>query len=209
MIGNGQPLPACDLIVLPGSKSVRSDLAILRANGWDDAITRHLRYGGKVLGICGGMQMLGDSIADPHGIEGPAGTSQGLGWLALATMLEPHKQLRRVNGRLAANFASKQNVAVSGYEIHAGVTSGTALTNPLVQLADRNDGAISSDGNIAGTYLHGLFDDSDACAALLSWAGLQEPAMLDYHARREVDIERLADSVSANLDFDLIDKLIL
>jgi adenosylcobyric acid synthase len=208
MIRHGQPLPACDLIILPGSKNVRSDLATLRNCGWDEAITRHLRYGGKVLGICGGMQMLGDSIADPHGIEGPAGISQGLGWLALATTLEPHKQLRRVRGRLALDVESKDTIAVSGYEIHAGVTSGMALANPLVQLDDRDDGAISADEKIAGTYLHGLFDEADACAALLSWAGLHAPAAFDYEARREADIERLADSVIERLDFNLIDPLI-
>jgi adenosylcobyric acid synthase len=206
MLRSGEPLPACDLVILPGSKNVRGDLATLCANGWDHALARHLRYGGKILGICGGMQMLGDSIADPHAIEGSPGTSRGLGWLALATTLEAEKQLRRVRGELAFGAATDDPIEVSGYEIHAGVTSGPALANPLVRLGDRDDGAISADGQIAGTYLHGLFDEAAACAALLNWAGLQASIDFDYQARREADIDRLADSVAQHLDFALLDR---
>jgi adenosylcobyric acid synthase len=209
LIRNGQPLPACDLIILPGSKNVRDDLAALRANGWDDSITRHLRYGGRVLGICGGMQMLGDRIDDPYGIESTSGTSRGLGWLEVVTTLEPHKQLRRVRGTLAFGIRSNRAAAVSGYEIHAGGTTGAGLARPLVELDDRVDGAVSADGKIAGTYLHGLFDDTEACAALLSWAGLNEALPFDYIARREADIERLANCVTKQLDFGVIDPLIL
>src|SRR5690606_1098507 len=104
-VGPGQPVPAADLIVLPGSKSVRADLAWLRANGWEAAIQRHLRYGGKLLGICGGLQMLGQRIADPLGLEGEAGESEGLGLLAFDTMLEADKQLRNVRGRLCLEDA--------------------------------------------------------------------------------------------------------
>jgi adenosylcobyric acid synthase len=100
-IGPGMPIPPADLVILPGSKSVRADLAFLRANGWDRALQRHLRYGGKLIGICGGMQMLGRSIHDPDGREGPAGTSDGLALLDFETTLAPEKQLRRVAGRLA------------------------------------------------------------------------------------------------------------
>src|SRR5688572_18448779 len=99
-VGPGEAIPPCDLIVLPGSKSTRADLAWLRAQGWDAAIARHLRYGGKVIGICGGFQMLGQAVHDPSGIEGDAGTSEGLGLLELNTTLEPHKQLRNMHGRL-------------------------------------------------------------------------------------------------------------
>ncbi|WP_313106500.1 cobyric acid synthase [Stutzerimonas nitrititolerans] len=195
-VGPGQPVPAADLIVLPGSKSVRADLAWLRANGWEAAIQRHLRYGGKLLGICGGLQMLGQRIADPLGLEGEAGESEGLGLLAFDTVLEADKQLRNLRGRLCLEDAE-----VSGYEIHAGVSDGPALCLAAVELDDgRRDGAISVDGQVLGTYLHGLFESPAACAALLRWAGLGEVETVDYHALRERDIERLADLVEAHLD---------
>lgn len=202
-VGPGQPLPAADLVILPGSKSVRADLAFLRAQGWDAAIERHLRYGGKLLGICGGLQMLGRTLSDPHGLEGAAGDSAGLGWLELDTVLEPEKQLRNVRGRLALEDAE-----VGGYEIHAGVTRGPALERPAVRLDDgRCDGALSADGQVMGTYLHGLFESPAACVALLRWAGLGEVQQLDYHALRERDIERLADQVEAHLDTQKLKSL--
>jgi adenosylcobyric acid synthase len=202
-IGPGQPIPAADLIILPGSKSVRADLAYLRANGWDNAVARHLRYGGKVLGICGGLQMLGEQVHDPLGLEGPPGSSAGLGLLAFSTTLEEDKQLRNVRGRLLLEDAE-----VNGYEIHAGVTSGEALASPAVRLDDgRQDGARSADGQILGTYLHGLFETPAACGALLRWAGLAQVQAVDYHALRERDIERLADLVEQHLDTDLLRTL--
>ncbi|MGZ0786885.1 cobyric acid synthase [Pseudomonas saponiphila] len=195
-IGPGQAIPAADLIILPGSKSVRGDLAYLRSNGWEQALARHLRYGGKVLGICGGLQMLGEQVHDPLGLEGAAGSSPGLGLLAFATVLEKEKQLRNVSGRLTL-----ENAPVSGYEIHAGVTRGPALEQAAVQLDDgRSDGALSADGQILGTYLHGLFETPAACGALLRWAGLEAVQEVDYHALRERDIERLADLVERHLD---------
>ncbi|MCQ3003417.1 cobyric acid synthase [Pseudomonas syringae] len=202
-IGPGQAIPSADLIILPGSKSVRSDMAYLRANGWDSAIARHLRYGGKLLGICGGLQMLGEQLHDPLGLEGAPGSSAGLGLLAMSTVLEEEKQLRNVKGRL-----SLEGVRVSGYEIHAGVTTGAALENPAVLLDDdRCDGAQSADGQIFGTYLHGLFETPEACSALLRWAGLQDVQQVDYHALRERDIERLADLVENHLDGTLLREL--
>jgi len=195
-VGPGQAIPAADLIILPGSKSVRADLAWLREQGWETAIQRHLRYGGKVLGICGGLQMLGEGIDDPHGLEGAAGHSDGLGLLALSTQLEREKQLRNVRGRLAMDDAQ-----VSGYEIHAGISHGQALERAAVWLDDgRCDGAISEDNQVLGTYLHGLFESPVACEALLCWAGLDDVETVDYHALRERDIERLADLVEAHLD---------
>ncbi|WP_442112795.1 cobyric acid synthase [Pseudomonas sp. NUPR-001] len=195
-IGPGDSIPPADLIILPGSKSVRGDLAQLRARGWDQAITRHLRYGGKVLGICGGLQMLGKRVDDPLGLEGPAGSSEGLGLFDFVTVLEAQKQLRNVAGTLQLEQAP-----ISGYEIHAGVTQGAALEQPAVQLADgRSDGAISADGQILATYLHGLFESPQSCAALLRWAGLHEVEQVDYQALRERDIERLADLVEQHLD---------
>ncbi|HSC83237.1 MAG TPA: cobyric acid synthase, partial [Pseudomonas sp.] len=149
-IGPGQAIPPADLIILPGSKSVRADLAHVREQGWDAAITRHLRYGGKLLGICGGLQMLGTRIDDPLALEGAAGSSAGLGLLDFITVLEVEKQLRNVRGSLILEQAP-----VSGYEIHAGVSSGPALSHPAAQLEDgRVDGVSSADGQVLGTYLH-------------------------------------------------------
>lgn len=202
-VGPGQAIPPADLIILPGSKSVRSDLAYLRANGWEDAIQKHLRYGGKVMGICGGLQMLGEQMHDPLGLEGAAGSSPGLGLLAMSTVLEAEKQLRNVRGRLTLEDAE-----VSGYEIHAGVTTGAALEQAAVRLDDgRCDGAQSADGQILGTYLHGLFESPAACSALLRWAGLRDVQEVDYHALRERDIERLADLVEKHLDGTLLRQL--
>lgn len=194
-VGPGQAIPPADLIVLPGSKSVRDDLACLRAQGWDVALLRHLRYGGKVLGICGGFQMLGRGLHDPAGLESAAGSSAGFGLLDLETTLEAEKQLRNVHGRLCLDGAE-----ISGYEIHMGVTRGGALHRPLVELGSGPEGALSEDGAIAGTYLHGLFDHPAACRALLRWAGLNEPQAFDYRCERETQLERLADAVEAHLD---------
>lgn len=195
-VGPGQAIPDADLMILPGSKSVRADLAWLRENDWDAAIHRHLRYGGKVLGICGGLQMLGERIADPLGIEGEAGQSEGLGLLTLTTELAAQKQLRNVRGHLLLGDAP-----IEGYEIHAGISQGPALERAAVQLEDgRMEGAVSADGQVLGTYLHGLFETPEACQALLGWAGLNEAQRVDYHALRERDIERLADMVEAHLD---------
>lgn len=198
----GEDIPGADLIILPGSKSTCSDLRWLREQGWDTAIQKHLRYGGKLIGICGGFQMLGKKVADPEGIEGPAGSSEGLGLLDMETVLEPTKQLRRESGTLA--FAGAAGAKIEGYEIHAGVTRGAALSNPAVQLAGRTDGAVSEDGQILGSYLHGLFDHSEAFEALLRWAGLEAVERIDYRARQEKEIERLADALEAHLSLDKV-----
>ncbi|WP_339907721.1 cobyric acid synthase [Pseudomonas guineae] len=201
-VGPGQAIPAADLIILPGSKSVRADLAFLREQGWPAAINKHLRYGGKLLGICGGLQMLGMQIDDPQGLEGAAGSSAGLGLLDFSTVLEAEKQLRNVHGQLCLEAAP-----VSGYEIHAGVSTGAGL-NAAVRLDDgRADGGMSADGQVLGTYLHGLFERTEACSALLRWAGLREVQHVDYHALRERDIERLADLVEAHLDVERLRQL--
>jgi adenosylcobyric acid synthase len=194
-VGAGEAVPPADLIILPGSKSVRSDLGWLRAHGWEAAIRRHLRYGGKLIGICGGFQMLGREVSDPLGLEGPPGTSPGLALLDMVTVLEPEKQLANVSGILAFGDAP-----VTGYEIHCGVSRGTAIARPLVRLDGRHDGAISEDGQILGTYLHGLFESRPACDALLEWAGLAAPRTPDYHALREAALDRLADACEEHLD---------
>ena len=197
-IGPGQPIPACDLIVLPGSKAVQADLHWLREQGWDTAIARHLRYGGKVIGLCGGYQMLGRTLHDPNGIEGTPGSVAGLNLLDCETTLDAEKQLHNVSGTLAFDGAP----AMSGYEIHMGITCGPALSQPAVRLSDgRCDGALSSDGQILGSYCHGLFDHPEALAALLEWAGAKSAMHIDFAARREQDIERLADAVEAAIDW--------
>ncbi len=202
-IGPDQEIPPADLIILPGSKSVRGDLAWLRQQGWEPAIHRHLRYGGKVMGICGGFQMLGRYINDPLGLEGFPGTSPGLGLLDLETTLEQEKQLRNVQGRLVLADAP-----VFGYEIHAGVTQGPALARPAVRLTEGPDGAIREDDQILGTYLHGLFESPDALVALLAWAGLRQVERLDYEALREAAFDRLADALDQHLDADWLHSLI-
>jgi adenosylcobyric acid synthase len=204
IVGPGETPPACDLIVLPGSKSTRADLAWLRAQGWDTAIARHLRYGGKLIGICGGLQMLGRAVHDPMGVESEAGSSTGLGWLDLETTLELQKHLHRVRGRLA--FADAH---VHGYEIHCGVSYGPALATPFARLdGGRSDGALSVDGQIIGTYLHGVFDDPQALRALLQWAGVHHAVEVDVNALREISIERLADAVEAHLDTAMLESLL-
>ncbi len=201
-IGPGEPIPGADLVILPGSKNTRADLAWLRAQGWEEAIRRHLRYGGKLIGLCGGFQMLGRAIHDPHGVDGAPGTSAGLGLLEMETVMEGHKRLARVRGRLALGGGGGADV--EGYEIHMGRSTGPALARPAVQWGTDGDGgtdgALSEDGQILGTYLHGLFDRPEACRALLAWAGLTAPSHFDYRALREAGIERLADAVEQHLD---------
>lgn len=210
LVGPDQPVPPADLIILPGSKSTRADLAWLRAQGWPAVLQRHLRYGGRVLGICGGFQMLGDTIADPEGLEGSPGESPGLGLLRLHTRMVPGKQLRQVQGVFASG-AEDDNTHVEGYEIHNGVSDGPALARPLLHLQDaaslRPDGALSDDRQIAGTYVHGLFDHPDACTALLRWAGLTDATPVDYRAHRNTQLDRLADMLDTHLDPAVLDSL--
>ncbi|MDO8933708.1 MAG: cobyric acid synthase [Rhodocyclaceae bacterium] len=209
-IAPGQVPPPADLVVLPGSKSVAADLAWLREQndgGWEPYLQRHLRYGGKLVGLCGGYQMLGQKLHDPAGIEGGAASVAGLGFLDCETTLEPEKQLRNVAGRLAFGDA-----AMSGYEIHMGVTRGPALDRPAVLLDDggtpRPEGAVSADNQILGSYCHGLFDQPAALAALLAWAGAKDIAAVDLAARREADLDRLADAVEAAFDWDRLRHLL-
>jgi adenosylcobyric acid synthase len=189
----GEALPGADLIILPGSKNTRGDLAWLMGQGWQEAIRRHLRYGGKVIGICGGFQMLGDYVDDPDGVEAAAGRSQALGLLDVATTLTRDKRLAQVQGRCV--FGPDGNgAAVSGYEIHMGVSAGVALERPAFEIDGRGEGACSEDGQILGTYLHGLFDSASACTALLRWAGLHSDASVDSRALREASLDRIADA---------------
>lgn len=201
-VAPGQALPACDLVIIPGSKNVRADLAALHRFNWHNELKRHLRYGGKLLGICGGYQMLGHLIDDPLGIEGPAGSSDGLGLLALETRLQQDKQLKQVQG-----YSVAQQHPIKGYEIHAGISRGPALQQPLFTLEDQHgtrytDGAVSEDQQVAGTYLHGLFDTAEGLAWLFDWLELSDMAPLDSRALQLEQLERLADCLEQQLDLD-------
>jgi adenosylcobyric acid synthase len=190
-IGANRPIPAADLIILPGSKNTRGDLAWLREQGWPAAIARHLRYGGKVIGICGGFQMLGQSVDDPHGVEGTAGSIEGLGVLEMRTELTRDKHLLQVRGHCA--FGAGQ-AGVRGYEIHMGVSQGAAMRQPAFIIDGRDEGALSADGQVLGSYLHGMFDTPEAFSALMSWAGLDGVAAVDLDQLREQSLDRLAES---------------
>ncbi|WP_087461776.1 cobyric acid synthase [Oleiphilus messinensis] len=210
----GGKIPPADVIILPGSKSVIADLTWLRDQGWEHEIFRHLRYGGKVIGICGGYQMLGQTIADPHGIEGPTQKADGLAILDIATTLEPEKQLKQCEGTL--QLTDEPPVQVKGYEIHAGITTlPTAGKRPVKitstqraqhpeDIAESEDGLISKDNQVFGTYLHGIFDQPDALQAILNWCGLQPETRVDINTLREQSIDRLADSMEQHLDMGKI-----
>jgi len=218
-----------DLIILPGSKNVRGDLQWLKDNGWDKAIQRHLRLGGKVIGICGGYQMLGQWIHDPDAIESSAGSSEALALLEMETTLTSNKTLRNVTGYVlsealynALNEAIENELSVKGYEIHAGVTSGDALKLPLfsIQHADEGnpeqpvrekafkDGCINADNSVMGTYIHGVFDTPALLEHLLQWAGLNKIDEFDYPAYREEQIDRLATEVEKVLPLEMLRSLL-
>ncbi len=205
-IGPDQPIPPADLIVLPGSKSTRHDLQWLRDQGWPQAIEKHLRYGGKVFGICGGFQMLGREVLDPGGLEGEAGSIEALGLLDMTTRMVAGKQLKEVSGVLRLGPGES---GFTGYEMHNGVTTGPALERPSAMLGSRPDGAVSEDGQVAGTYVHGIFDEADAASAILDWAGLRPKGQaLDYQAHRLEQLDRLADLVDDCLDTRILNSLL-
>ncbi len=192
-----------DLIILAGSKSVRDDLNWLNGMEWDDFINKHLRYGGKLIGICGGFQMLGKFIHDPDGIEGKAGSSRGLGLLDMETTLQAEKYLRKVSG-----FLTIDNTEIAGYEIHAGISQGEALKKPVMMLAGKADGALSDDNQVLGTYLHGLFDLPKACDALLNWAGYKHHHSINLDDVREAGINLITDALEANFDFKKLQEFV-
>jgi adenosylcobyric acid synthase len=194
MVPPGEPLPAeARLVILPGTKATIADLAFLRAQGWDIDLAAHIRRGGQVLGICGGYQMLGTHIADPHGIEGPPGEVAGLGHLPVRTRLSPQKRLADVTGVSLADGA-----ALRGYEIHCGVSESAAP--PLVRLDDgRGDGAVSVCGRIAGCYVHGLFDHPALRAAWLARIGAASQGG-DHAARVDAALDELAAALERYLD---------
>ncbi len=193
----GEALPGdADLILLPGSKATIADLAALRAAGFDIDIAAHRRRGGVVLGLCGGYQMLGRMIADPDGIEGPPGKVDGLGLLDVTTTVVAAKRLEPVQGK------SCDGASFSGYEMHMGVTEGADCARPFAHRANGSpEGAVSADGRVIGTYVHGLFADDRQRGAWLTRFSAG-PTHVAYDAQLERTLDALAAHVAAHLDLD-------
>lgn len=197
MVRPGQAIPGdVALVILPGSKSTRADLAFLRAQGWDIDLAAHIRRGGHVLGICGGYQMLGRQVCDPEGVEGPAGDTEGLGVLNVTTIMSPDKRLERVRARHAAS-----GLDVDGYEIHIGRTTGPDCARPFAHLGAYDDGAIDPSGRIMGTYLHGLFSSDRFRSQYLAALGAP-PSSLNHGALVDATLDALADHLEGHLDID-------
>jgi adenosylcobyric acid synthase len=198
----GSPLPGdADLVILPGTKATLADLAFLRAQGWDVDLLAHVRRGGRVLGVCGGYQMLGRSVADPEGVEGPPGRAEGLGLLDVETVLTGDKVLRPARGTLASG------ARFEGYEIHVGRTAGPATARPfLVREDGTGEGAVSSDGRVAGAYVHGLFDLAPARTALLSELGAASDG-LDQHVRVDAALDEIAAVLETHFAIDRLAAL--
>lgn len=193
----GEALPPCDLVILPGSKATIADLDFMRQQGWDMDLRVHYRQGGRIFGLCGGYQMLGHQLADPDGIEGSPQTREGLGYLDIETCITPRKTVQQNDGCLLPG-----NTPVAGYEIHAGRTTGAALSRPMIRFSNGEvDGARSEDGRICGTYLHGVFDRAGARHALMAeWGAQSEP--FDNRTRIELALDGLADHLEKHVDID-------
>ncbi|TAH66771.1 MAG: cobyric acid synthase [Rhodopseudomonas palustris] len=192
----GEVIPAeADLVILPGSKSTIADLAFLRAQGWDVDIRAHHRRGGHLLGICGGYQLLGRTIADPDGIDGPAGTAPGLGLLAIDTVMTGDKSTVQVRGSHVGS-----GLPIEGYEIHIGRSDGPDCARPLLDLHGRFDGAISADGRVQGCYVHGLFSSDPFRRAFLASFGIA--SSLAYEARVDAALDALADHLEQHVDIE-------
>lgn len=201
-VGQGESLSGADLIILPGTKSTRADLAYLRSQGWDKEILRHMRLGGKVMGICGGFQMLGKWVHDPLGIEGEAGSSEGLGLFAMETELTAEKRLTNVQGTL---MLDGQEVIAQGYEIHAGRSTWAEDQKSPILLSDGSvDGLVSDCNQLFGTYLHGIFDRPETALRVCQWAGAAEIELYDHRAVQERAIDRIADAIEEHLDLKLL-----
>ncbi|AXQ96232.1 cobyric acid synthase (plasmid) [Cereibacter azotoformans] len=198
----GHPLPAeAAVVVLPGAKSTRAALEALRAEGWDIDIRAHHRRGGRVVGICAGFQMLGRRVTDPDGIEGPPGETEGLGLLDIDTVIGPAKRLCEITATDAIS-----GTRVTGYEMHMGVTTGAGLARPWLSPDGRPEGALSPDGRVMGSYLHGIFGAGAFRARWLQAMGGAGSAG-DHAARIETALDRLADGIEADLDLDALLRL--
>ena len=201
LLSPGNALPGdADLVILAGSKTTIADLAVLRQEGWDIDLTAHIRRGGHVLGICGGYQMLGRSVDDPEGVEGPRGAVEALGWLDIKTELTGAKSLAPVCGRSA--LPAFGHASFSGYEMHVGRTRGEDCRRPLLEFSDgRSDGAVSRDGRVMGCYVHGLFADSAQRSAWLALLGSRS-AGFSYADAIEASLDALAAHVEKHVDLD-------
>lgn len=199
IIEPGQPLPICDLVILPGSKATVSDLEFFRKQGWDIDLAGHVRRKGSVLGICGGYQMLGQMISDPDGVEGSVTETAGLGLLDVMTCLTPDKRLVEVEG-----FLLPENIPVSGYEIHMGQTTGSARERPFASVAGQNEGACSADGRIWGTYLHGVLSSGAARQAVLNRIGLDTGLLRDHDQYVEEALDAWADHLEKHVDIEAL-----
>ena len=198
LVPPGRALPGdADLVLLPGSKATRSDLAALQGEGWPLDIAAHVRRGGWVVGLCGGYQMLGRRVADPEGIEGAPGETPGLGLLDVETVMSQRKRLVRARGH-----ACEGGEAVAGYEMHMGETSGPDTARPLLTLAGKPDGARSDDGRVMGCYLHGLFAADGFRRAFLGRLRRRETAGIAYDALVEGTLDALGAHLEAHLDLD-------
>ena len=198
MVRAGEAIPPCDLVIIPGSKSTRGDLAFLRAQGWDIDLKAHVRRGGRILGICGGYQMLGTVVSDPEGIEGVAGATEGLGFLQVQTLMSPDKRLSKVRARHIPT-----GLDLDGYEIHIGVTSGEDCDRPFAEIDGVFDGAASRDGRIVGSYLHGMFADDAFRAAFMAQLGAPDSG-LQHGALVEETLDHLAAHLERHCDVDAI-----
>ena len=198
----GDAIPGdTNLIIIPGSKSTMSDLASLRATGWDIDLKAHVRRGGHVLGLCGGFQMLGQKIHDPEGLEGKTSSVDGLGLLDIETTLLPDKTLTRVT---AIHVASRQDI--EGYEIHLGTSTGRDCTRPFARIGSHNDGATSADGLVSGTYIHGCFARDEFRRAYLTNLGAQA-SDLTFDTVVENTLDELAAHLEQYLNLDQLLEL--
>lgn len=198
LVALDDPLPVdTDLVLLPGSKAVIEDLLALRASGMEADILAHVRRGGRVLGICGGYQMLGRSIADPHGLEGPPRRVPGLGLLGHTTRLERHKTVRPVTGS-----ERESGLPVGGYEIHLGTSRRGPQDLPWLTIEGREEGSQRRDRRVFGTYVHGLFANDAFRRAFLARLGAEARRSFDYERRVERTLDRLADHLEAVIDLD-------
>ena len=199
MLKAGRPIPGdAKLVIIPGSKSTRGDLLFIKQQRWDIDLHAHYRRGGHILGICGGFQMLGESILDPEGLDGPAGETNGLGFLKVITRMEAKKTMRKVQ---ACHFSS--GLDVKGYEIHLGKTSGIDCQRPFAKVDYKPEGARSQDDRVQGTYLHGLFHADDFRRLYLKGLGAPESHFMYEETINKV-LDQLADHIEKNLDVDSI-----
>lgn len=195
MVLPGQPVPGdADLVIIPGTKSTRGDLDFLRAQGWDIDLLAHHRRGGRILGICGGYQMLGRRVIDADGIEGPPGETLGLGLLDVETIMLPDKRLERVSGIHVAT-----GLPIEGYEIHIGRTDGPDCIRPFARIHSAAEGARTPDGRVEGSYLHGLFTDDRFRGAWLGHMGV-DAGVVRYGTRVESTLDALAAHMEQHLD---------